>query len=168
MKKKKTLLSIGLLALILVLCVGYAVVSSVDLTISGTAKVKGSDLKVAFNGTTTVSVGDEDRVTATATDGSLTANIAVTDLELNDAVTATYTIKNTETDVNASIIKTSITNDKADYFQVTTDVDSTAKTIDAGSTGTVTVTIKMIKTPVADADSTANIAVQLTASPVQP
>lgn len=165
MKNKKSLLSFCLLALVLVLGVGYAVVSSVDLTIGGTAKVKGSDLKVAFNGTTSVS--DEDKVTASATADALTASIAVTDLTLGDSVTATYTIQNKETDVNASIIKDSIVVDKTEYFKVTTDVDSTAKTIEAGETATVTVTIELIKTPVDTSDSTANITVTLKATPVQ-
>lgn len=165
MKNKKSLLSFGLLALVLVLGVGYAVVSSVNLDISGTAKVQGTDLKVSFNGTTDVSSAD--KVTATATDGTLSATIAVKDLTLNKAVTATYTIKNEETDVNASVVKASIENDKSAYFEVTTDVDDTAKTITAGGTSTVTVTVKLIKTPVADTDSTATIKVNLTASPVQ-
>lgn len=164
MKKQKSLLVLGLLVLVLVLGVGYAVVSSVDLTISGTANVKGANLKVSFNGTTEVS--NEDKVTATATDGSLTADIQVKDLELNKPVTATYTIKNEETDVNASVVEAAITNDKSDFFEVTTDM-KTAKTITAGGTDTVTVTVKLVKTPVTDADSTAKISVKLTATPVQ-
>lgn len=165
MKNKKSLLSVCLLVLVLILGVGYAVVSSVDLTISGTAKVKSSNLKVSFNGTATPS---SDKVTATATDKSLSANIAVTDLTLGESVTATYTIQNEETDVNAQILKKSITNDKEAYFKVTTDVDSSAKTITAGGTTTVTVTVELIKTPVESADSTANITVTLEATPVQP
>lgn len=163
MKNKKSLLSLGLLALVLVLGVGYAVVTSVNLSINGTAKVQGADLRVAF--TETTSVSKEDKVTATATDGSLTASIAVKDLTLNESVTATYTIKNSETDVKASVIQQGITNDKENYFEVTTDA-TTAKTIDAGGTTTVTITVKLIKTPVLDTDSTANITVNLTASPV--
>ena len=166
MKNRKSLLGFGLLALVLVLGVGYAVVSSVTLDISGTAKVKGSDLKVYFNGTTSVS--DDGKVTANATDKSLHATINVTDLTLNESVTATYTIKNEETDVNASVIKASIENDKSDYFKVTTDVDAAAKTVTAGETTTVTVTVELVKTPIADTDSTATIKVNLTASPVQP
>ena len=65
MKNRKLLLTFGTLALVLVLGVGYAVVSSVDLNITGTASVKGATLNVAFNGTTEVS--DEAKVTATAT-----------------------------------------------------------------------------------------------------
>ena len=166
MKNKKSLLSFGLLALVLILGVGYAVVSSVDLTISGSANVKESNLKVSFNGVTDVS--DAEKVEATATDGELTANIAVTDLELNDTVTATYTIKNEETDVSANISKAEITNDKSDYFEVTTDVDSSPETVAAGGTGTVTITVRLKKTPVNSGDSSANISVKLTATPVQP
>ncbi len=166
MKNKKSLLSVCLLVLVLILGVGYAVVSSVNLTISGTAKVGTSDLKVSFNGTATTP--NNGKVSATATDGSLSANIAVTDLTLGESVTATYTIQNKETDVNAQILKKSITNDKDAYFKVTTDVDSSAKTIVAGGTTTVTVTVELIKTPVESADSTANITVTLEATPVQP
>ncbi len=165
-KNKRSLLGLGLLVLVLVLGVGYAVVSSVNLDITGTASVKETDLKVSFNGVTNVS--DEAKVSASSVDGALSATITVTDLELNDTVTATYTIKNEETDVNAEVIKASIENDKSDYFKVTTDVDSSAKTITAGGTTTVTVTVKLVKTPVSDTDSTANITVNLTASPVQP
>lgn len=166
MKNKKSLLSFGLLALILILGVGYAVVSNVGLEISGSASVKSANLKVSFNGTTSVS--DDTKVTAEATNGSLAGTINVSNLTLNETVTATYTIKNEETDVSASVIKESITNDKSEFFQVTTDVDSVAKTIDAGGTTTVTVSVKLIKTPISDADSTATIKVNLTASPVQP
>ena len=164
MKNQKSILGMGILILVLILGVGYAVVSSVNLDITGTAAVKGANLKVSFNGETTKS--DENKVTATSTDGTLSANISVKDLELNESVTATYTIKNEETDVNASIIKASIDNDKSDFFEVTTDVDATAKTITSEGTGTVTVTVKLIKTPISSDDSTANISVKLTATPV--
>lgn len=168
MKNKKSLLSVCLLVLVLILGVGYAVVSSVELTISGTATVKDANLKVSFNGTTDVS--DSTKVTATATNGSLSANISVTDLTLGESVTATYTIQNEETDVNAQIQKKSITtNGKDAYFEVTTDVDSSPKTIAAkGGTTTVTVTVTLKQTPVESADSTANITVTLEATPVQP
>lgn len=163
MKKKKSMFGFGLFLLVLVLGVGYAVVTAVDLNINGTAAVKGADLKVSFNGETEVS--DAAKVTASATKGALDATIAVKDLELNESVTATYTIQNEETDVNASVVEASITNDKENFFEVTTDM-TTAKTVNAGGTTTVTVTVKLVKTPVLDADSTANIAVKLTASPV--
>ena len=167
MKNKKSLLSLGLLALVLVLGVGYAVVSTQNLTISGTASVADSKLNVSFEGTTTP--GGVGTTIATATKGDLTANIKVTGLtKIGDTATATYTIQNLEKDLNASITKQTITNDKEAFFEVTTSVDTTATVIEKEGTGTVTITVKLIKMPIESADSTANISVKLLATPVQP
>lgn len=164
MNRKKTLYGLGLLALILVLGVGYAAVSEVTLNIDGSATVASEALKVSFNGVTDTE--DDDKVVASSTDNSLNASIQVTNLTLNEAVSATYTIKNQETDVDANVIKKQISNDKPEFFEVTTSVDNSAETITAGGTGTVTVTVRLIKTPIEATDSTANIQIDLTASPV--
>lgn len=164
MNRKKTLYGLGLLALILVLGVGYAAVSEVTLNIDGSATVASEALKVSFNGVTDTE--DDDKVVASSTDNSLNASIQVTSLTLNEAVSATYTIKNQETDVDANVIKKQISNDKPEFFEVTTSVDDSAETITAGGTGTVTVTVRLIKTPIETSDSTANIQIDLTASPV--
>lgn len=164
MNRKKTLYGLGLLALILVLGVGYAAVSEVTLNIDGSATVASEALKVSFNGVTDTEDGD--KVVASSTDNSLNASIQVTSLTLNEAVSATYTIKNQETDVDANVIKKQISNDKPEFFEVTTSVDDSAETITAGGTGTVTVTVRLIKTPIETDDSTANIQIDLTASPV--
>lgn len=168
MKKKNNVMVLVLVALVLVLGVGYAVVSSVTLTISGTAKVADSNLNVVFNGTTAVSSAE--KVTATAQADSLTANITVTGLTaVNETVTATYTIENKEADLDASVIKDSIEVSKSEFFEVTTDMDSTAKTVAKNNgTNTVTVTVKVKKLPIEEADSTTNITVKLKATPVQP
>ena len=164
MNRKKTLYGLGLLALILVLGVGYAAVSEVTLNIDGSATVASEALKVSFNGVTDTE--DDDKVVASSTDNSLNASIQVTNLTLNEEVSATYTIKNQETDVDANVIKKQISNDKPEFFEVTTSVDDSAETITAGGTGTVTVTVRLIKTPIEATDSTANIQIDLTASPV--
>lgn len=164
MNRKKTLYGLGLLALILVLGVGYAAVSEVTLNIDGSATVASEALKVSFNGVTDTE--DDGKVVASSTDNSLNASIQVTNLTLNEAVSATYTIKNQETDVDANVIKKQISNDKPEFFEVTTSVDDSAETITAGGTGTVTVTVRLIKTPIETSDSTANIQIDLTASPV--
>lgn len=164
MNRKKTLYGLGLLALILVLGVGYAAVSEVTLNIDGSATVASEALKVSFNGVTDTE--DDGKVIASSTDNSLNASIQVTNLTLNEAVSATYTIKNQETDVDANVIKKQISNDKPEFFEVTTSVDDSAETITAGGTGTVTVTVRLIKTPIETDDSTANIQIDLTASPV--
>lgn len=163
MKNKRSFLLLTLLVLVFFFGIGYAVVSSIDLEIGGTADVQNADLKVAFNGTTDVS--NEQKVTATAVDNSLSATIEVKNLELNEIVTATYYIKNMETDVNASISVDNIQNNKTDFFEVFTDIDTDAKTIEGGSVGYVKVTVKLIKTPIIAEDSKATIKVFLTASP---
>lgn len=167
MKKKKSLLSLVLIALVLVLGVGYAVVSTQDLTISGSASVAESTLDVVFTGET--EKGGAGVTTATATTNGLTATINVTGLTaINDTATATYTIQNRETDLAASISKKAIENDKGEFFEVTTTVDTTPLTIAKNGTGTVTVSVKLIKMPIEPADSTADITVTLLATPEQP
>ena len=49
MKSKNSLVTLGIIALVLFLGVGYAVVSSVYLNIGGTASVDDQDLKVESN-----------------------------------------------------------------------------------------------------------------------
>lgn len=173
MKKRKTLLGLGLLALVLVLGVGYAAISGVDLSISGTAATatEATDLKVSFNGTVTPTDATSGKVVGTATDGSLTGTITVTDLLLNETVSAVYELKNEETDVDA-IVKLAesngIVNSNTEFFQVTTSLDSNAElNVAAGSNGTakVTVNVKLIKTPVTREEGTANITINLTADP---
>lgn len=164
MKNKKSLLGLGLLALVLVLGVGYAVVSDVVLTITGTASVATEELKVSFEGTVTADQG----VTANATKGSLKGNIQVTGLaHIGDTATATYTIQNLEADVAAEITKKSITVSNSEYFEVTTSVDNDALTIARNGTATVTVTVQLIKKPITEAESSTDITVELKAAAVQ-
>lgn len=177
MKNKKNRLALILVALVLFLGVGYAVVSSVNLSISGTASTFTKDLEVFFDGVTNTDVSGASRkdaaespatVTATATEKSLTATLTVENLEkVGDTVTATYEIKNYETDVNATVTQGTITNSQSDYFTVTTDWTA-ARTINAGATDTVTVTVTLKKTPVVEANSTTDITIPFTAAPVAP
>lgn len=165
MKNKKNAMTVAILAIIFLLGVGYAVVSSVSLTITGSAGAQTENIDVSFNGTVTKS--SSSKVEASATADTLTANIIVSDLTLNETVTATYTVVNKETDVAASLANTSITNNKSNYFEVTTSIDPTTGTICPNNgTATVTVSVKMIKTPVSADDSTANITLSYSATPV--
>ena len=165
MKNKKSLLGLGLLALVLVLGVGYAAVSSVNLTISGNATVANETLNVSFDGTVETSSTD---VTATATAGTLKGTIAVTGLDaIGDTATATYTIQNLETDVAAKVTKNSITVSNSEYFKVTTSIDEGELKIDRNGTGTVTVTVELIKMPITADESTTDITVVLDAAAVQ-
>lgn len=162
MKNNKSLLSLGIIALVLFLGVGYAVVNTTNLTIGGTASVADSQMNVEF----TKAVEGNDKVTATIGDDHLTATIAVNDLEeVGETVTATYTIKNNDTSLAATIAQKSVTVDPSGYFEVTTDL-GTGKTLAAEGTLDVVVTVKLAKMPVSSDNSSANITVNLTATPI--
>jgi hypothetical protein len=101
MKSKRSLLSFGLIALILVLGVGYAAIGAVDLTISGTASVKDSDIKVSFKSVTHDAKGDT-VVENSLEDGDVIDTFTISNMDLNETVTLTYTVQNKETDVAAA------------------------------------------------------------------
>lgn len=163
MNKRSNYLLVVLFALSFLLGVGYAVVNSISLTVTGTASAVTEDLDVYFTSTTS---GSNSKVTATATAGSLTASIRVSDLTLNETVTATYNVENNETDVAALLSQESLTNSNTEHFTVTASIDNSGYVCAKKSKTTkVTITVKMIKTPVAEADSSANITLKLKAEP---
>lgn len=162
MKKKKSLLSLGLIALVLVLGVGYAVVSSVDLEFTGTAKgVAEADLKVEI-GTITPESTDKRGYS-----GSLkSVNFTVFDMTLEEEVTFNIEILNKETDIDATLedVANSITNSNPEYFTVTHSI--TNATIPAKGSTTVKLTVKMIKTPVTNESNQADFGFTLKAKPI--
>ena len=167
MRKKKNMYALAITALILVLGVGYAVVSSVTLSIEGTGTAVTENLKVVYDGVNTNSGA---KVTAqTAADDSTQASFTVSDMVLNTDEYAEFEIKNKETDVNASIAVPTVTNSNSEYFQVTVyygnSVWSAAQTLNAQATAKVKVVVRLIKTPVAQGDSSTTITVSYVASP---
>ena len=163
MKNKKSMLALGLVALVLVLGVGYAVVSSVGLTFTGSATVGDASLKVDIQ-----KVEDEKPegviVEHSLTKCSNTDTFTITNMKLNDTVVMTYTIDNHETDVAAKIKETSaITNSNPTYFSVNYVVN---EPVPAEGTSTVVVTVKMVKTPVTTEQGTASFTLNVLASPV--
>lgn len=162
MRSKNKYNFVIIFSLVLFLSIGYAVVNSVSLSITGTSVAATKDLSVHFNGTTSVS--NSSKVTATATKGSTSASISVKDMTLNETLTATYTVVNEEEDVGASFQVTSINLSNTEYFAVTTDASS-AKSIAAGGTNTITVTITMIKTPVSSSSSATTVTIGIDATP---
>ena len=173
MKKKKNIFAFAIVALILVLGVGYAVVSSVTLTINGSAAVADSDLKVVYDGVNTSSGANV--TSLTAADDSKQATFAVENMVLNGSEYAEFEIKNKETDVNASVAVPTVTNSKSNFFGVKVyykgadDADFTewteAKTLAAQATAKVKVVVTLNATPVQSADSSTTITVSYVASP---
>ncbi len=171
MKKKKSMIVLAIFVAVLVLGVGYAAISGVDLTISGTASTEDRDLKVSFEGTVNSTVQpntDSNSPAATATGtttaGSLSATISVANLSrVDQTATVTYTIQNEEEDVTAVVTVNELQNDKPDFFEVTTDIPDQGIEIAPGGTNTVTVTVRVSELPVSSDDDEATINILLRA-----
>lgn len=163
MKNRKKMITTALIVLVLLLGVGYATVSSVNLNINGTAKAESKELQVFYDG---VNSGTSTKVTAISSpDKARTATFTVENMTLNETVTMTFEVKNYETDVNATLAAPSVTeNTNGVYFEVTTSCNKT--TLNAGDTATITVNVKLIKTPVTEEAGSTTVTVGMTASPV--
>ena len=163
MKNRKKMITTALIVLVLLLGVGYATVSSVNLNINGSAKAGSKELQVFYDGTNS---GTSAKVTAISSPvKTREATFTVESMTLDETVTMTFEVKNYETDVNATLAAPSVTqNTNEEYFQVTTSCDKT--TLNAGETATITVNVKLIKTPVTDEAGSTTVTVGMAASPV--
>ena len=164
MKNRKKMITTALIVLVLLLGVGYATVSSVSLNINGTAKAGSKELQVFYDGVNSGTVSG--KVTAISSPVKTRgATFTVENMTLNETVTMTFEVKNYETDVNAALAAPSVTeNTNEEYFQVTTSCDKT--TLNAGDTATITVNVKLIKTPVTAEAGSTTVTVGMAASPV--
>lgn len=165
MKNKKSLLSLGLVALVLVLGVGYAVVSSVGLTFGGSANVADATLRVDIK-----SVDDvKTNATVTHTLGAghaVSDTFTITGMTLNEEVKMTYTIDSHEEDVEATIKeKVALTNSDTTHFSASYEITKDTVGPKTGE-ATVVVTVKLIKTPVSTIEA-ATFNLQIEAAPVQ-
>ena len=157
-----------LLAIILV-AVGYAAITNVTLNINGTAKsgANQSNFVVEFIGTPTT--GGKGTTTATINASKKTeGTVEVTGLTAKgDTATATYTVKNQSQDLSADLTAEA-TSSNEKYFETICTVEKT--TLKAQEETTLTVTIKLLKTPIDETkeDLTSNIGVSITAEPKQP
>ena len=167
LSKNKKVIGIVLLVAIILIAIGYAAISTLQLNISGQAQAtpQQSNFTVIFSGTPEVS--DPSKVTAEITESNnLKATMNVTGLvSKGDTVTATYTIENTSNDLAAALSAEEPTNSNTEYFDVSYDIAQ--PTIQAGETTTVTVTVELIKTPIT-ADESSTIGLTINADPQQP
>ena len=164
MSKTSKIIIAVLLVAVLLLGIGYAAIQSVTLNISGTAAADPNqeNFKVMFTGTPEVS--DEEHVTASITD-DINATINVSGLtKKGEIVSATYTVQNASTDLSADL-SVATTNSNTEYFTLSSKLAKTS--LIAGEATTVTVTVEVTKTPLAESVSS-TIGVQLIATPVQP
>lgn len=170
MKNKKNMFTLAIVALILILGVGYAVVSATQLTINGSGEAETSVLKVVYDGVNTSSGAKV--TTLTAADDSKAATFAVENMVLNTVEYAEFEIKNKESDVNATIkvpTAAQFTNSNSEYFETKiyyNDIEwTTDQTLNANATAKIKVTVKLIKTPVESANSSTTISVTYDAQP---
>ena len=155
MKNRKRVVVSFLLLAARLLGGGYAQLTD-TLTITGSAGVDLNDAKETYDGDIYFSkVISGDGCSAVINSDPDTGTITVNDgflKEVGDEVIATYTIKS-ESDLNVSIPKPTINVTNGTYFEVS-DSWAVDQTLEAGKTIDVTITIRLIKTPVADQDTT--------------
>ena len=165
MKNKKTFVGIALLMVVLVLGIAYAAITG-SLTITGNvvATPDSSNLKVQFTGITTPST-PTDGVTATAVAGATDATLNVEGLTTaGQKRTATFNIKNNSDELNALVDVTAEEINGTDFFSINAEVANPTKELKPGDETTVTVTVELIKTPIADVSGTINVELEATAA----
>ena len=167
--QNKKALQIGLFVLvaIVVLGVGYAAISAVNLIINGnaTASVNQNNFKVHFTQAQAIS-GSTGASGTSAIDSQddTKAMFDVTGLtKEGDYAEAVYTVKNDSNGIGAAI-SLSVTNSNSEYFKVTETIQDDK--LQSGEETTATVKVEMIKTPITDSVST-SITAALTASPLE-
>ncbi len=181
MKNRKNMFILAIVALVLVLGVGYALVSSTTLTINNaTASAADSTLKVVYDGNNSATTTK--LTTVTAADDSTSATFTITGMVLNEEIPVEFEIKNKETDVNANVnYPTTFTNSNATNFDAKlyykscaladsctySEWTSGAKTLNAQAVATLKVVVKLKQTPVTNEQSSTTINVSYTASAAQ-
>ena len=164
MVKRSSVLLIVIIAIVMVLGIGFAAITATQLNITGntTATPDQANFKVKFLEQTVVS--EPSKVTAQVT-GDTTATINVQGLTAKgDKVTATYKVKNFSADLSADIAL-SIGNNNEEYFSTTAVLGQDS--LKADEETTVVVTVELTKTPIQN-DETAKITAIIEATPVQP
>ena len=165
-KNSKIVVGGILLIAVILVAIGYAAIKAVPLNISGDANAtpNQANFTVKFVGQPVVS--DQNKVTATLNEtDQLKATMNVEGLTAKgDTVTATYTIQNTSEDLAANLSATT-SNTNEEYFDVSYEFEKT--TVEHGDTTTIKVTVKLIKTPITN-DETSKVGIAITADPQQP
>lgn len=160
-----------LLGLILFLSIGYAVVNSITLTITGSAGAGTEEINTFFTGETEVTKTASATVTPTVTAESKTASLDISNMTLNETVTVKYQIANEETDVGAQVTVGNITNSNPTYFEVSATLNSSnimcPSSSDVGDYKYLILTVKLKKTPIDEASGKTNIGVTITSTPAK-
>ena len=170
MKKRTGIL--GVLIAILIIGIGYAAISNVNLIINGTGTVTAdpNNFKVVYTAVGTVTKPADATVATDTIDanGVTTTSFTVTGLtKKGEIVEIPYTITNKSEDLGATLGTPSISisgTNASEYFTVTssTAANSLAKN---GGTTTQTVHVEVAKTPIGD-PITGTFTITVAATPV--
>ena len=164
MSNTSKIILVTIVATAILLGLGYAAITNITLNITGTASanVNQDNFDVSFVGTPTVS---ESTYATARIEDELSATIAVSGLtKAGQEVTATYDIKNNSSDLSADL-KVAATSSDTEYFFISSKLAKSS--LVAKESTTVTVTVRLTKTPI-DGNVSTNIDIDLTAMPVQP
>ena len=168
MKNKKNIkIIIFFLVTIIVLGIGYASISSINLFINGNATASVSDTNFNVHFTGTPSLGGNVTPTGEASISQQDNKVALFDVggmnKVGDYVIATYTIINESTGVGADITL-KLTNSNSEYFKVTEIINDSQ--LQAGDTTSATIKVEMVKTPINDSVIT-SITGTIKATPIE-
>ena len=178
MKQKRIFTTLVVVVVLLCLNIVYAAITSQTLTINGEVAASAGNEKVKVEFTeSNVQAGSKGTVTATPdTDGDFTvATLNVSGLTTEgDTATVVYTIENKATDVAATLNTPAVNWDNTEWFDVKCTLSGVSLAKNDGVTSnddtqTATVVVKLLKTPVTDADATAasdDITISIVADPV--
>ena len=161
---------LGILIAIVIIGIGYAVISSVPLIINGTGSITADQSSFDVKYTACEQTAGTSGITASCSANNVTtATFSVSGLKkVGDYVTFSFTITNNSDDLSAQLTKDStyITNDNSTYFEVTETTFANTTLVASGTT-TQVVTVRVIKTPIS-ADESGNFTLTLSAAPVNP
>lgn len=154
MTKRRSAIIAFLLLAIMVTGIGFAALSD-SLSITGTAALSVDNSRQEFEKDIyfTKALGDPTRVSAAVNSGDndlVEIEVLANTLKaVGDEVVVTCTIKS-DSDLTVNIEDLTISNDNEEYFTVSAEFAGGTTQITPNGTKDVVVTIRMIKTPVAD------------------
>ncbi len=171
MRNRRSILAICLVLAILCVGVGFAAVTDV-LDVIGTVEVSEANAQNAFDANLYFSdavanrAADGDSASVSTSNNDKVTFTAACLMSKDEETTFTFTIQN-DNDVAAKVtpvLDAAAGNTNAEYFAVSSDWNGAAQTIDAHSSKTYTVTVKLLKA--ATGLVTGNIDIELRAESV--
>jgi len=167
MSKTTGVIIAALVITVVAIAIGYANISEKVINIEGTLQAQGdqSNFLFAFEGQPSVAEGNAGTVTATASGTSAVFSVEGLSV-IGDTASATYTVKNSSVNLNATEVLAAVSKGNEGYFETT--VTQPADTeLAPGESSTVTVTTKLIKAPINPVEQEVVVTISATPTEVQ-